>query len=337
MIGLGVEREAHPESELRVVLEQRVAPRRAAAGRVDGPRRGRQVGPVDRRAARRVRHDHAIAEELADQPDVRRLAAAGARARELEERLEDLAALDRVARDQAAVEGFDGLEEVPADSLDVAMVRDRGHVDRLVARVGLALGRADVDADAAAGAIVRGDLDRESMVEQVPRAELLVEEVGRCLLEGGGGNTFIRIVACGQTIAHLPQSMQIDGSQIGIIWAIARFSYRAVPVGNVPSTGSALTGSRSPSPAIRRDVTRATKSGASSGTVRSSARRLVTRAQQVTWARRSRDRSMAAKLRATTASPRLAYVFSTKSLIRAMASSGAGCPRAGRSTVASPC
>ena len=39
------------------------------------------------------------------------------------------------------------------------------------------------------------------------------------------GNTFIRIVACGQTIAHLPQSMQIDGSQIGIVWAIARFSY----------------------------------------------------------------------------------------------------------------
>ena len=82
------------------------------------------------------------------------------------------------------------------------------------------------------------------------------------------GNTFIRIVACGQTIAHLPQSMQIAGSQIGIIWAIARFSYFAVPVGNVPSTGSALTGSRSPSPAIRREVIRATKSGTSSGTGR---------------------------------------------------------------------
>src|SRR6185369_699278 len=55
------------------------------------------------------------------------------------------------------------------------------------------------------------------------------------------GNTFIRIVACGQTIAHLPQSMQIDESQIGSIWAIARFSYFVVPVGNVPSAGSALT------------------------------------------------------------------------------------------------
>ena len=75
----------------------------------------------------------------------------------------------------------------------------------------------------------------------------------------------MRIVACGQTIAHRPQSMQMSGSQIGISWAIERFSYLAVPVGNVPSTGSAETGSRSPSPAISSAVTRLTKSGASSG------------------------------------------------------------------------
>ena len=80
------------------------------------------------------------------------------------------------------------------------------------------------------------------------------------------GKTFIRIVACGQTIAHLPQSMQMAGSQIGSSWAIARFSYIAVPVGNVPSTGSALTGNWSPSPAISRAVIRATKSGTSSAT-----------------------------------------------------------------------
>ena len=43
-----------------------------------------------------------------------------------------------------------------------------------------------------------------------------------------GSNTFIRIVAWGQTMAHLPQSMQMSGSQIGISWAIARFSYCAV-------------------------------------------------------------------------------------------------------------
>ena len=39
-----------------------------------------------------------------------------------------------------------------------------------------------------------------------------------------GWYTFIRIVQCGQTMAHLPQSMQMSGSQIGISWAIARFS-----------------------------------------------------------------------------------------------------------------
>jgi len=39
-----------------------------------------------------------------------------------------------------------------------------------------------------------------------------------------GGNTFIRIAAWGQTMAHLPQSMQIEGSQMGISAAMARFS-----------------------------------------------------------------------------------------------------------------
>ena len=81
-----------------------------------------------------------------------------------------------------------------------------------------------------------------------------------------GSNTFMRIAACGQTRAHFAQSMQIAGSQIGISRAIERFSHRAVSVGNVPSTGSALTGRRSPSPAIIAAVTRWTKSGASAGT-----------------------------------------------------------------------
>ena len=81
-----------------------------------------------------------------------------------------------------------------------------------------------------------------------------------------GSNTFMRIAAWGQTSAHLAQSMQIDGSQIGISRAMLRFSHRAVSVGNVPSTGSADTGSRSPFPAIIVAVTRRTKSGDSAGT-----------------------------------------------------------------------
>ena len=60
--------------------------------RVDRPRRRRQVGAVDRRAAGGVGDDHPVAEQLGDQLDVGRLAAAGAGARELEERLEHLRA-----------------------------------------------------------------------------------------------------------------------------------------------------------------------------------------------------------------------------------------------------
>ena len=119
------------------------------------------------------------------------------------------------------------------------------------------------------------------------------------------GNTFIRIVACGQTIAHLPQSMQMDSSQIGISWAMARFSYFVVPDGKLPSAGSALTGSWSPSPAISRAVMRVTKSGTCSSIGGVVPRSLVT-PPVGTCARCSSDRSIAAKLRWTTASPRFA-------------------------------
>ncbi len=177
VVRLGVERQPHPQPELRVVLEQGVVPGGPAAGRVHGPGRGRQVGAVDRRAARRVGHDHAVAEELAHEPDVGRLAAAAAGARELEQRLEHLRALDGVVRQQAPVEERDRLEEVPALPLHIAVERHGLHVDGLVAGVGLALGGTDVDAHATAGAIVGSDLDGQPMIEQVAGLELLVQEV----------------------------------------------------------------------------------------------------------------------------------------------------------------
>ena len=119
-----------------------------------------------------------------------------------------------------------------------------------------------------------------------------------------GGKTFIRIAACGHTSAHLAQSMQIDSSQIGISRAIERFSNRAVPVGNVPSTGSALTGRRSPWPAIIAAVTRCTKSGAVSGTGARSRKSDVTSAGTSSARSPSSALSTAATFRATTASPR---------------------------------
>ena len=96
------------------------------------------------------------------------------------------------------------------------------------------------------------------MVEESANCPSLSRKSARAHSSADVGNTFIRIVACGHTIAHLPQSMQIVGSQIGIIRAIARFSYLVVAVGNVPSIVIALTGRRSPSPAISRHVIRAT-------------------------------------------------------------------------------
>ena len=72
----------------------------------------------------------------------------------------------------------------------------------------------------------------------------------------------MRIAACGHTSAHRPQSMQRLASQTGISSAIDRFSQRAVSVGKVPSAGMALTGSRSPRPAMISPVTALTNTGA---------------------------------------------------------------------------
>src|SRR4051812_43013675 len=74
------------------------------------------------------------------------------------------------------------------------------------------------------------------------------------------------MVACGQTKAHLLHWMHTFGSQIGTASAMRRFSHFVVPDGQVPSTGNAETGRRSPLPAIITAVTRWTKSGAAAGT-----------------------------------------------------------------------
>ena len=45
---LAVKRDAHPKTEFRVVLKQRVGPGRTPAFSIDSPRRGRKVSSVDR-------------------------------------------------------------------------------------------------------------------------------------------------------------------------------------------------------------------------------------------------------------------------------------------------
>ena len=61
-----------------------------------------------------------------------------------------------------------------------------------------------------------------------------------------GSYTLARMVACGQTIAHLLHWMQSASSQTGISRAMFRFSHCAVAVAKVPSTGKAETGRLSP-------------------------------------------------------------------------------------------
>jgi hypothetical protein len=120
--------------------------------------------------------------------------------------------------------------------------------------------------------------------------------------------------------------MQMLGSQTGISRASARFSQRAVPVGNVPSTGSALTGNRSPSPASSRPVIRLTKSGAASGIGRRRCEPPSTRSGTGSGASASSARSIAAWLRSTTAGPRLPYASAMASLSATVASSRGNTP-----------
>ncbi|OIQ65398.1 hypothetical protein GALL_530430 [mine drainage metagenome] len=96
------------------------------------------------------------------------------------------------------------------------------------------------------------------------------------------------MAAWGQAIAHLLHWMQIPASHSGISRAMFRFSHWVVPRGQVPSTGKALTGSRSPLPSIITAVTRLTKSGASSATMGGRLRAEVAAAGTFTscrWAR----------------------------------------------------
>ena len=71
--------------------------------------------------------------------------------------------------------------------------------------------------------------------------------------------------------------MQSSESQTATSSEMLRFSYLVVPLGYVPSTGSALTGSSSPWPAIIAAVTVRTNSGASAGTIGADSRVDVTR------------------------------------------------------------
>ena len=115
--------------------------------------------------------------------------------------------------------------------------------------------------------------------------------------------------------------MQIAGSQIGMSWAMLRFSYCVVPVGKVPLSGKALTGRLSPRLAIITPSTSLTNFGAEAGTGGTIFTFEVACCGYFTSCRLANAASTAAKFCWMTFSPPfLPYVFLMASLIRAIAS-----------------
>ena len=132
----------------------------------------------------------------------------------------------------------------------------------------LVLGRADVDAQAAAGAIVGRDLERELPARDTPcpaqsvdlkPAGAPAERRGIVDLHADRG-----VRADQRAQAALDADLRVpDGDVLGD----ARASRTCVvPVGKVPSTGKALTGRSSPRLAIIMPSTSLTNAGALSGT-----------------------------------------------------------------------
>ena len=108
-----IDGDAEAQAEFGVVFEERIGPCRAAAVGVLAPWSGRQVAAVDGGASGRIRDDSAISEELRDQLQIRRLAATGAGAGELEQRLLHLLLADGADLDLAAIEFRKLQEEFP--------------------------------------------------------------------------------------------------------------------------------------------------------------------------------------------------------------------------------
>ena len=164
-----VDGEPEAEPELGVVLEQRVRPCRPAPVGVDRPRRRRQVAAVDRRAAGRVGDQQPVAEQLRQQLQVRRLAAAGAGAGELEQRLQELVPRTVRSPTRRAVARRQRLEERDVLALGARGAARGLDVDRLAAGLARCRGRAGLDAQPAAGAVLDVDLQREPRVREPGR------------------------------------------------------------------------------------------------------------------------------------------------------------------------
>jgi len=138
--------EAHAQAELRVVLEEAVGPGGAAAILVGSVGRGGQVAAVDAGAARGIGDEGAVAEELGEQLDIGRLAAAGAGTAVFEQGLQELGAL-HVHLHRGAVHFGEIQEEAVVGGFGLAERNLGHHVDGLVLGIALVLHGTDLDAE----------------------------------------------------------------------------------------------------------------------------------------------------------------------------------------------
>ena len=123
------------------------------------------------------------------------------------------------------------------------------HVDGAAPAHRRVLHRADLDAEAAARAVLLVDLQRVARVGEAAR------------VDGRGGKAVRRAVErprssrpsresprAGTRTSSCRTGCRAPASHSGTLAEMPRFSHFAVPLGNVPSTGNALTGSSSPRP-----------------------------------------------------------------------------------------
>ena len=157
-----VGREPKAESELGIVLEQRIRPRRPSPLAVFRPWRNGKVAAVDGGAAGGVGDLRAIAEQLAQQFEIRRLAAAAAGAGKLEQRLQELHAADVAEIHPGAIVHRQRFEEGDGAALRRQQRRLVRHVDGFHVRLARAGLGARLDAKSAARAVLDIELQREA-------------------------------------------------------------------------------------------------------------------------------------------------------------------------------
>ena len=148
-----IDRQNHAERELRIIFEQGIGPCRSATLLIYSIWDTRHCGAPCLRAAGRICPVNTITVKLCEKLCVRRLAAAGACSRELDERSAELASLDRIRIEDIFL--FGQIQRVLPCSGCISGLGSRDHGECF------AFSRADICAAAAARAVELAHLHRK--------------------------------------------------------------------------------------------------------------------------------------------------------------------------------